>query len=265
MIGALLLRALRQHAALLGVLSAALLLFEWAVVWVAARIDMGPGFRQLLETLLPPDVLEIIMGQFGFGDFQGTVSFGFQHPFTLVAVIAMVTVMATLPAYERETGLLDLILARPVPRWAYLAASAMLVVITALLAPLAVLGGAAVGLLVVEAPQPVAWTSYLPAAGGLVLLLLAVGGYALLFATDARRRGTAVAQVVGVTLLFYWLDFMGDYWDLLETARRLSPFFYFDPASAARNGIPPGDAFVLGGIAMVTFAAAFLSFRRQDL
>jgi ABC-2 type transport system permease protein len=264
MIRSLLLRGLRQHATLLLALGAGLFLFEWAVVWVAARIDMGPGFRQFLEALLPPDVLEVIFSQFGFGSFQGTVSFGFQHPFTLVAGIAMVTVLATVPAHERETGLLDLILARPLPRWTYLTASAIMVLLTTLLATLSVLGGAALGLAVVEPPQAVEWTAFLSSAGILGLLLLVVGAYGLLFATAARRRGVAVAQVVAVTLLFYWLDFMGEYWELLESARKLSPFHYFDPALAAESGVPPGAVMILAGVALVSALGAFLSFSRQD-
>jgi len=98
----------------------------------------------------------------------------------------------------------------------------------------------------------------------LLLLLQAVGSYTLLFSTGGRRRGIATAQAVGLTLLFYWLDFMGDYWDLLGTARYLSPFFYFDPAQAAQTGLAMGDAWVLLGISLILVPAAFLNFQRQD-
>jgi ABC-2 type transport system permease protein len=265
MIRTLLLRGLRQHAALLIALAAGLFLFQWAVVWVAAGIDMGPEFRQFLQALLPPDVVEVILGQFGFGSFKGTVSFGFQHPFTLVAGIGMVTVLATVPAQERESGLLDLILARPLPRWTYLAASAMLVLLTSLVAPVSILAGVAAGLALVDSPQPVAWTQLLPSAGNLTLLLLAFGALALFMATAARRRGVAVARLVAVALFFYCLDFMGDYWDLLETAQKLGPFHYFDPARAAESGVSVMDAAVLGGTAVVCTLGAFLTFRGQDL
>lgn len=265
MIRALMVRSLRQHAGLLGILSLSLLLFQWAIVWVAAQIETGPGFREFLSALLPSAVLDTIFGQFGFASFGGAVSFGYQHPFSLVVAIAMVMVMATLPAHERERGLLDLILARPLPRRRYVSATWILVVVAASLSPLAMLGGGALGLAVVEAPEVVSWTSYLPAAGGLFLLLLSIGGYTLLFATDARRRGRAISQAVGMTLLFYWLDFMGGYWDLLESARFVSPFHFFDPADAVRSGLSPGDAAILGGIFVSTSAGAFLHFRRQDL
>ena len=261
----LLTRGLHQHARLLGILSAGLFLFEWALVWVATRIDMGPGFRQILGSLLPPDVVEIIFGQFGFASFEGAVSFGYQHPMALTGAMAMVVVMATLPALERETGFLDLVLSRPLTRIRYLTAAVLLMGVTAVLPPLALLSGGAVGLYVVDAPAGVTWSRYLPAGVMLGLLLLAVGSYTLLFATEARRRGTAVAQTVGVTLLFYWLDFMGDYWDLLETARALSPFHYFDPASVSSQGISLGDAAVLGMVGVACCTGAFFNFRRQNL
>ena len=121
------------------------------------------------------------------------------------------------------------------------------------------------GLAIVDLAEPVGWAEYLPSAGGLFLLLMAVGSYTLLFATDAKRRGVATAQAVGITMVFYWLDFMGDYWDLLETARILSPFHYFDPARAASTGLSPTEVLVLGGITGTAILAAFLNFRRQDL
>jgi ABC-type transport system involved in multi-copper enzyme maturation permease subunit len=265
MIRALLRRGIRQHAVLISLLCLGLFLFEWAIVWVAGRIERGPGFQQLFSAFLPPQMIDAVFGQLGFASFGGAVSFGYQHPFNLIIAITLVTVMGTLPAHEREVGVLDLILSRPLPRSRYLAANLLLVALPCVLAPMAIFTGGALGLGVVQAPEPVSWTSYLSCAGGLALLLFAVGGYTLLFSTFAKRRGIAVAQAVGATLVFYWLDFMGGYWDLLGTARLFSPFHYFDPAAAARSGVPVQHALVLMGITLAATTGAFLSFRRQDL
>ena len=265
MILTLLRRQLRQHAILLGSLSLGLVLFEWAIVWVAAIIDLGPGFQDLLSAFLPRNVVDSLLGQFGFATFGGALSFGFQHPLSFTVAIAMVVVMSTLPAAEREAGLLDLILARPLPRHRYLAAALIGVVATALLSPVALLAGSAVGLTTVDAPQPVSWADYLPSAVGLFLVLLVIGTCGLLFATQSRRRGQAVAQLLGLTLVCYWLDFMGDYWDALETARLVSPFHYFEPALAATDGLPGRHVLILLSIAVVCTVGAFLNFRRQDL
>lgn len=265
MIGTLFRRNLRQHALLLGVLSLGLFLFELAVVWTAARMDMGPEFREFLAVILPPDLVDVVFNQFGFGSFAGTVSFGYQHPMTLVSGIAIMVVMATIPAQERESGFLDLVLARPLSRASYITSMVLQLLFASILTALVVLAGSAAGLALVAPPEPVLWTEYIPSAFGLFLILMAVGSYTLLFATGAKRRGIATAQAVGITLVFYWLDFMGDYWDLLETARSLSVFYYFDPAQAARDGIPIASIAVLGGIVLVAIPLAYLNFRSQDL
>ncbi len=265
MIRTLLVRNLRLHLPLLAILSAGLFLFQLAIVWVAARIDLGPQFRAFIQSFLPREVVDVLLSQFGFGSFAGTVSFGYQHPLVLISAIAMVVVVATIPAQERESGFLDLVLSRPLHRSRYLAASMVELLLTAGVSAMVVLAGSGVGMVLVEIPEPVGWRSYLPAAQALFLLLMAVGSYTLLLATEARRRGLAIAPAVGLTLLFYWLDFMGDYWDLLETARYLSPFYYFDPARAAQAGMAPRTVQVFGGIVLVCLPGALLNFRRQDL
>lgn len=266
MIRAFFLRNLRQHAVLLTVLFLALVLVEFFLVWAAAQMDMGPEFQRLLEAFLPPEITEVIFSQFGMTSFEGAVAFGYQHPFSMVGSIAMVIVAATLPAADREKGYLDLFLARPVPRSRYLLSILLFVGLAAVLLPLALLLGAGLGLKFVESPVEIGWMTYTPATFAMVLLLLTVGSYTLLFATGARRRGIAVAQGVAFTLLFYWMDFMGDYWDALVYARKASPFFYFDPRQASfGDGLSPTDATVLATVTVLASAAAFWNFRNQDL
>ena len=266
MIRALLWRNLRQHAVLLTVLFLAMVLVEFFLVWVSAQMDMGPEFQALLEAFLPPEITEVIFSQFGFTSFEGAVAFGYQHPFSMVGSIAMVVVAATLPAAEREKGYLELFLARPLPRTRYLVSIIIFVALAAVVLPLGLLMGTALGLRFVEAPTEVAWMTYAPTALAMALLLLAIGSYTLLLATGARRRGIAVAQGVAFTLLFVWLDFMGDYWDALVYARKASPFFYFDPRQASfGTGLSNTDVLVLASIAVLASGTAILNFRKQDL
>lgn len=263
---ALLQRNLRQHALLLFILCLSLILLEFFLIWVSDQVNIGPEFQQFLEGFLPPEVTEMIFGQFGLATFEGGVAFGYQHPFSLIVSITMVTVAATLPAAERERGYLEVFLSHPVPRSRYILSTLIFVALVSVAMPLSLLCGTALGLRIVESPPGLSWTAYLPAAGALVLLLLAVGGYTLLLATGAYRRGIATAQAVSFTLLFYWLDFMGDYWSALDYARRASPFHYFDPARASVGaGLSAAEVGVLGAIALTTVLLAFLNFERQDL
>lgn len=259
-------RLLRLHARLLLAIAVGVLLFEVFMVWVSAQMGGARGFQLFLEQVLPPDMQRLIYDQFGVGSFEGVVAFGFQHPIFLVAVVAFVVAAATVPAVERETGYMDLVLARPVSRPAYLLATLLLVVTGALVLPAAILAGAGVGLATVDdVPPGLSWVDYGPAAMALVAALLAVGGIAILSAVSARRRGPAIGRAVALVLVFYWLDFVGPLWGVLETARWISPFTYFDPAGAVRTGLAVLDMGVLLGVFAGTTAAAFVEFGRQDL
>ena len=98
----LLLRALRHQGVLLGTVWITLFLFELLLVWVAARIDWGPGLSGLMEMFLPPDMREIVSSQFGLASFSGAVTFGFRHPLALIGATAFLIAAATTPAAERD-------------------------------------------------------------------------------------------------------------------------------------------------------------------
>lgn len=266
MIRILLVRHLRHHWRLLAALGLGLSAVEILLVWVASQLEVGGGIRLLIERFMPPTIRAAFGGQLEMFSFAGAVAFGFQHPLILVATIAFVTVAATLPAAERESGFLDLILARPLPRWRYLLAVILLVVLGALLLPALLLAAAAVGLGLVEVADELPWVRYLPAATGLASLLLAIGGYTLWIATFAVRRGVAVARAVGLTLIFYWLDFIAELWKPLKTLDWLNPFTYFDPIPAAvMQRTPVEHPLVLLTVFAVGVAAARWQFERRDL
>lgn len=259
-------RLARLHARMLLAIMAGIYAFEVFMVWISAQMDTGPGLATLIEQFLPPEMQRMVFDQFGVADFRGAVAFGFQHPIFLVAVVAFIVVAGSVPAAERETGFLDLVLARPVRRHEYLAAVTMMVATGAVVLPVAILAGAATGLATVDAaPVDVAWTAYLPASADLTLMLLALGGVCLLAAAGAPRRAQAVGRAVGLILVFYWLDFVAPFWDPVETARWVSPFSYFDPAGAVRSGLGARDVAVLLGVFVATTVAGFVRFSRQDV
>ncbi len=92
----------------------------------------------------------------------------------------------------------------------------------------------------------------------LILTLALFGGYTLLFASMVRRRGSAVALSVGLTLVFFWLDVTAQLWAPLRKIQWLSPFSHFEPIQTPLSGML---------ILWTAFAVAlaFVSFERQDL
>ena len=266
MIGPLFRRNFAHHARLLGVLAGGLALLELIVTKAAAQIEMGPGLATLLEQFVPPAARELLFTQFGLVSFPGAVAFGFEHPAVLVASVAWAVVAGTIPAAERESGLFDLILARPVSRAKYVLAVLLLIVLGAVVLSAALVAGAALGLSLVEVRGELAWTRYVLPAADLALLLLAIGGYTLAFACASPRRGPAIARAVGVTLAAFVVELLADLWEPLERVRWLSPFHYFKPVPAALEARTPWlHAAVLVGILAGGYLLALARFKRQDL
>ncbi len=122
------------------------------------------------------------------------------------------------------------------------------------------------GLALVDGPGELPWTRYAPSGFTLSALLLALGGYSVLIATGARRRGIAAAWAVGLTLLFLWIDLTEPLWPPLGAISWISPFHYFAPIPAAMSESPTlGGSWVLLAAAAVTAGIAFRRFARQDL
>ncbi len=259
-------RNLRHQGRLLLALMLGFVLLESLIVAIASQIESGPGFRGLIEQFLPPAIREALLSQFGVASMSGMVAFGFHHPAVLTAALAFVIVVATLPAAERETGLIDLILSRPLRREIYLFAVVATLLVGVIVLPAALVAGAAAGLARLESDAALPWTRYLAPAAGLATLMLAVGGYTLLLAAGTKRRGAAVAYASGLTIALYLLGFLANLWEPIRMLRVLTPFHYFDPIRAAViPHTPVRNPAVLLGIFAVGVLAALWRFRRQDL
>jgi ABC-2 type transport system permease protein len=265
-IAPLLARTLRHQRLLLPALLAFAAGLQVVVVLVAASFETGPGIAGVLE-MLPSFMQRVVGAQLrdaGFGTF---VAFGLQHPALMVATIAWIVVVGTGPAADRDAGTLDLLLARPLPRARYLLSTAIAVALGAVALPLVALLGLAVGLATVTVEGELPWTAYVPAAAGLVALLLCVGGFTLLVSAGARRRGEAAARIVAVLLVLWLLETLADLSEIIDILRWISPFAWFRPIRAALEGgvWAPMDLAVLCSAGVLMAAAAFLRFSRRDV
>lgn len=265
MTATLLARNLRHHGRLILALALGVAAFEVALTYAAAQIESSTGLRTLFQ-MLPPAFRDAFASQFSLISFASAVAFGFQHPFVLAATVAFVVVVATIPAGECETKLLDLIQARPVPRSRYLLATLVLVILGAAVLPLSTLAGSCVGLALVDLPGELPWTRYISSALGLSTLLLAIGGCTLLISAGAKRRGSAVAQAVGLTLGSFVVEILAEAWPALRYIRWMSPFHYFKPVTAAVIPLtPPENPVVLLAIFAAAAALAFARYQRRDI
>jgi ABC-2 type transport system permease protein len=258
-------RQLRTLAPLLFGAACGAMIFEIFMVWISNSVDMGPDFELLLEAVVPPAMLRLILNQFGMTSFVSAVAFGFKHPLVLVAAVSVVITAASVPAAERETGLLDLIVARPVPRQRYLAAHVLLLLFIALVFPLALLAGAATGIAITGRGDEAAWTTYMAAAAALTPLLLLIGAYTLWFGAGARRRGSAIAPAIGLTLAFYMYEVLASMWQRLEPYEWATVFYFFAPVGQVTGEAGAREPLILLALAVGVFALAFYRFAQQQL
>jgi ABC-type transport system involved in multi-copper enzyme maturation permease subunit len=262
---ALTLRHLRHLRGLIGALIVGVVAFQAFIIPVAASFEANTGLDQILA-MLPPAFRALLDAQIGMISFGAFVAFGFQHPAIIVCNIAFAVVAGTIVAGERDAGTLDLLLARPVARRQYLATTVLCLTVGAIGLPLCQLATIAIALQFVQSPDELPWTAYTVCAVQLTALTLAIGGFALLMATLAPRRGAAVVRVVAVVVVLYVVEFLAELWPPLRRVRWLSVFHYFKPVpSVVGDGLPPAHLVVLLGVFVATTCAAFVRLEQRDV
>ncbi|MFT7462751.1 MAG: ABC-type transport system involved in multi-copper enzyme maturation permease subunit [Pseudohongiellaceae bacterium] len=270
MIAALVGRNMRRMGKLLAVAVPALLLFEVGLVHIAAEFEAtqfagGAGLEGLVD-MLPGFMQDLVNSQVHEFSTEALVAVGFQHPVMLSLAITLTVLFGVIPAGDRESGLLDVVLSTPVSRSAYLTGTVLCVAFVALLLPAAILAGGAIGLAMVDVPGSPSIATHVQTAVSMGALLLALGSLALLLSMDSQRKGQALSRVAFLLLPLWAIDFVSYLWDGFDAIRWLSPFAYFDamPDPSPSSRVEYG-AFVLLGAFVVTTLAAYRRFAKADL
>jgi ABC-type transport system involved in multi-copper enzyme maturation permease subunit len=201
--------------------------------------------------------------------FQGAVSAAFFHP-VVVLVIAFIGVyFGSEPAYDVESGIVDLVLSRPLPRQWVITRALALVLIGTCAAPAILALTMAVALRLFTpgalAQAPTA-TTVLKMALNLTALATLAGTISLAVASRARRRGTAISVACVTGVLCYLVTFLEPTWAPAQAIGPLSPFHYYHPVNIlAGRSEPWRDLIVLGGASAAFAALAYWQFNRRDL
>lgn len=248
-------------------------LFSWAVGLVGLTAvtvgfwptveESGAELNRLIEDL-PPAFRNLAGGDLDLtspaGYLNGRV-FSFLGPI-LFLVFAMAFGARTI-AGEEQDGSLELVLARPIPRWRVVAEKFGALTVATVLLGVVLWGSLALGALPVGleiGPGPLA-------AGTLMVVLLGLlfGALALLLGALTGRRGLAIGITTAVAVGTYLLDLYASISEAVEPFRGLSPFHYYDAAQPLRNGIDPLHVAFL--VVVTVFLAGFslLAFERRDV
>jgi ABC-2 type transport system permease protein len=222
--------------------------------------------REELINAFPPQLLAIFGVDSG-GDlfspsgYLNSRSFGWVVPVVFSLYAASIGARAI--AGEEEDNTIDLLASTPISR-ARLVWEKWLALVTvmsalgvALLAAL-ILGDAVFGLEITVG-------HYAAATISAVLLAVVIGSLALALGAGGLSRGAAMGIAAAVTVTGFLLNSLGSAVPELATARKVSPFYYYDSHKPLDNGLDPAHASVLAGLALVAAGAGVMGIRRRDL
>lgn len=166
-------------------------------------------------------------------------------------------------AGEIESGTLDLLLARPLPRsrlvWHSFAA------IVAGLTLLGIVIWLEVAALALVWRIPVNLLHLAGSVLNLVLLSLVFGCLALALGCLSGRSLLTRWITLGMLLFLCAADLLAYLWQPLHSLQVISPFYYYNAANPLSNGLDPAHTLTLAVLCAVFLAVTLFAFERREL
>jgi ABC-2 type transport system permease protein len=267
MLLALMGRSIAQvRGALIGV-AALLSGIQVAAVLQAATYD--PQTFETLGRLIPAFIQRWLGDNIGaLASFGGIVSLGYFHPVVVLLVAMVAAFLASDPAADVETGHVDLLLSRPVPRDSIVTRSALLLLASpvALAAAMLVSTLTTVALVAPPSVRSPSVVTLLTLAAHLVAVAWCFGGLSLALASVTRRRGAAFAPAAIAAVALYFVNVLAASWPPARAADVLSPFHYYRGTEIVAGLTDPArDLFLLSLATAALIVMSYWRFRERDL
>jgi ABC-2 type transport system permease protein len=264
----LLRRSMSQARYGLGGCLLLLAIFQLILVAQAATIEQSQAFGPMANML--PGFLQRGLGNTALllATFKGLVAFGYFHPIIAMMVSLLAVYMATEPAHDVESGLVDLVLARSVPRRRLVTRSLILAAAAPVVATVFMRAGTWVGLHTL-ADASSDWPSsemLLQLQIHLVAVAWCFGAFALAVGAGAERWSTAFTLSTLAAIMLYLLDYLAIGWSPARWISWISPFDYFPAFSIMAGPVPVLKNLGVLVTASVAFSGiAYWRFNRRDL
>lgn len=262
----LIVKALRETWSATLLFGAALLVIETAMSFALPRFA-----AQLSEQWMQLKFLQGIIKAMVGADLAGGLgpeifaAIPWVHPVVLAVVWAHAIVFCTrVPAGEVDRGTADVLYSLPVSRWELHLSETAAWVGSALVVLLLAIAGNALGNRMAGAVWNVGRVGIVVV--NLLAMYLVVGSFAWLMAAASDRRGRAMAVAFVVVVASFLLNYLAQFWTLLEHIAWMSLLRYYRPLVALKEGTwPVRDVLVLGVLAVGLWVAAGAVSARRDL
>jgi ABC-2 type transport system permease protein len=262
---ALVLRSLGRIKILLASLTIVLIGLQLSIIAAASSFTERGNF-QLLTEVVPAFVVQT-MGP-ALTSFSGMVLIAYFDPLIVMLLVQFAIYLASEPAGEVETNLVDLVLARPLPRHVIVSRSFLVMAIgtTSMSAAMQITTWA--GLLWM-APPNVTWPvpqTVVSMSAHMTLIAWCFGAAALAGSAWARRRGAIVGAIGIVAIAAYLIELLESIWAPARQIAGFSPFHYYAATSIIAGTAPETrNLAVLAAIALAALACAYWGYQRRDL
>jgi hypothetical protein len=261
-------RSIRQARFVLVPCLILLMAFQFILVAQAASIEATRSFDRLAAFI--PAFLQRGVGPSALvlATFRGTVAFGYFHPVILLLVSMLSMYVATEPAYDVEAGLVDLMLARSIPRRRLITRSLLLALAVPVLAAAAMAAGSWIALHALAPPD-----SEWPAPRTIFRLAIYVvsvastfGALGLAVGASVAQWSTAFASVAVSAVALYLIDLFALGWPIVRLVSWISPYHYY-PALSIAAGAETSDRglLILWSATVALAAAAYRVWEKRDL
>lgn len=258
-------RSLARHRGLLAGMAVVLAGFQVLLVTIAVNLQRE-GLFGMMSAIIPP-AFQASLGGAGLATFGGFVAFGFFHPVVILALAAATAYLAAELAGDVESGLVDLVAARPVSRVTLVVRSALTAAVATLgVVASMVLANRAAALVLSGQPGAMPLPPLVKLAANLVALTWCCGAIGLAIAAASRRRAAATGASAILFIALYLVNFAAPWWRPARPFARLAPFHYYDALAVfTSTHAPARDIAVLLAVTAVCLAAACVLYHRRDL
>ena len=221
-------------------------LFQYIPRWLLEKVLFeGPG--KMVQTLMGGETIRLDVG-------LDMLTIGYVHPLVLtVFCVWAIGRSAGAVAGELDRGTMELLLAQPVPRRHVILTHLAVDLVTIPVLCLSLLTGTWVGLQFVDLGSAVPLDRFAAALANAAAFVFAVSGFTVALSALGRSRWRVLSVALGVLLVMFLFNFLGQLWDTLEPARPLTLFYYYQPQAIILQGnwyVPLGRGLGEGGKAL---------------
>ena len=257
----------RNHRGIVIFSVAFVTLFQFMLLYLVTTFDTTAMLSAILEQL--PPVIKAFMQDsfFNMLTYDGAAAFGFNHPIvlTLLVIIAI-----NIPAHhitgETESGTLELLLAHPLKRSSLLFSLWVSGCLVLLLIIASALIGSFISILLFHHLTLANIVSLIQIGFNLWLLILLIFSFTIMIAVFSGKGFRAGNLSAVITLIFYLLYFIAQFWGPLAFTKPFNLFSYYEPQGLMFGKGNFGlDIIVLAGAVLICFGISLRRFEQRDI